>query len=744
MSKQIRFAVCLALAGASSIGEALAQASSVVSPDSNSSLEEVLVTAQRRSESLQDVQTSVVAFGEVFLEERKIVNFEELASLTPSIQYTERVGRPDIFIRGIGSDQPSAAADNSVGAFIDEVYLSRGIEMTMQMFDLERVEIIRGPSSTLYGKNVIGGAVNFVTQKPSQEFDANLRVEAGNYDLLGTTGMVTGPLSERVAARLAFATRSIDGFGYNTLTNHDVGDGRTSAVRGQVLFDLGDVDVLWGGDYSRKRGNGLWSWMDQASARNAPFFNPNPWRHPASERGDHDNPEVLGTSVRVNWKSSRGTLTSITAWRESELDRFTSITGAYVDLQNPPRPDLTPSNPDNLFFNDTRELAEVFSQDVRFASSSFNDRLEWIVGVFAMREDIDKQDNSSFIFTDLRNPVTLVSPFIGGDISIQSNVTDSQSAFAESTWRVSDLWRVTTGLRWSKDSKDFVVTRGGVPSGVYQTPGNVGFTADRKRSWSEWTPRLSIGYEPTSNQNYYLTAARGYKSGAFDGSRDLSPAGATRGVEAETAWNYELGAKTQWFRDRLRLNVAAFFLDYTDLQTLQQLLIDPNLPVQRVLANAGSVEIKGVEAEFEAILLDVLRVQGSYGYVDAEIASTLIINNVDQKGNVARRTPKHKGNLALIYEQPFSFGTVMARVEYSYQDDFFFDNNNAPISRIDAYGLVNANLEWSSNDDGWSVGLWGKNLNDELYPSRVDPIFGSRYVTLGAPRTYGVSLTWRY
>lgn len=714
-------------------------AAQAAASESGGGLKDIVVTAQKKSERLQDVPMSITAFGGDFLADNRIDGISDLATKVPNFRFNQfSVGRVDIFIRGVGSDFSSVGSDNSVGSFINDVYIARSSGVAASLYDLQRVEIIRGPAGTLYGKNTIGGAINFITNRPTQQTDAQVRVDYGNYDFMSGTGFLNGALSDVVSARIAFSAQKRNGYAYNTFTKNDVEDDENYNVRASFALDNGSpIDALLILDYGKRKATGSWRHQDPVTPRNRPFVSPDSRRGASTEDG-RQRAEYGGMMLRANIDTDIGNLTSITAYRYNSYAYRENVSGFYVSLTNPPRPDLPRPNPDLLFINDVTEQSNSFAQEFRLSNSVFDKALDYSVGVYGLLEDAKQFDSTEFIFPDLGN-------FVGGETGDMDQQVKSFSAFAEATYHPAPNVDLTAGIRWSHDAKNFKITKGGIPTTrVYNTPTGAGFTVNPKDSWSAFTPRFALEWRPTSDHTIYAAASRGYKSGAFDGSRATSPQAASRSVDPEFAWNYEIGAKTEWFDHRLRFNIAGFYTDYTDLQTQQLLVIDPNIPPQRILVNAGKVVSKGIEIESSLLIAEPLRLDVNYGYLDSKFDSTLIVNGQDLNGLRTRRSPKHQGNIALNFDHSFSSGAKFgAQASYDFTSSFFFDNNNSPITKVKGYEVVNASADFTLPNGNWTVSIWGKNLTNELYVRHTTAVFGTGYVLYGAPRTYGVALTWR-
>ncbi len=740
-----------------------------VSVFAQSALEEIVVTARKREESLQSTPVSVSAFSGEALARAGVGDFLEIATRVPGFTMNSgNVTEPNIFMRGIGTDIQSAGASSAIGFFMDDVYLSRAQGVNLELFDFERVEVVRGPQGTLYGKNVVGGAVNYVTRKPTEDLRAGIDVTVGNYSTLEARGNVSGALAENLFGGISFSARSRDGFAKNTFTGNDMEDLSSMGVLGQLRWLASEnVEVLLTADYTRRRGGGIWTDMKIPSNHNLPFKNPDPRSGPNNDDGKQDA-DVGGVHLRVNWDTGRGTLSSITAYRDADFDSAGNSAGSYIDFTSLPYfpsgqinigamsdAQIEATN-DDYFYSAKTEKVKTFSQELRY-TSNFEGPFNFMTGVFFMDEKIERNEYQDYFFVLYWND--------GEETGYTEAKTKTYAAFVEGTYNVTDAFSITAGIRYTKDKKDFYAFRdhrfdflGASFEDANGLPVD-SFSASTDQSWSAWTPSVTLGWQATEDAYLYATVSKGFKSGGWNGENATSPQEAIAGYNPEYAWNYEIGTKTEWFDRRLRLNLTGFWAEYKDLQTQQYEIFDPNLPADIIISNAGKARVRGLELEVVAVPVEGLTISGSYSYMNGKITGDLISTRMvydwmcdcstpvdtNLKGNTLRRTPKHSFVVSGFYEAPVS-DTLKAfvRGDYRWTDGYEFDNENNPRTSIGSYGILDAGIGIASADGKWEFSVWGKNLTDKLYESGKTDDIGTVLVSYAPPRTYGATVKWRY
>jgi len=728
------------------------------------SLEEIVVTAQKRAENLQDTPLAITAMSGDMLDQLSINEVNEVAMRTPGFTMTRyNMAQPQLYIRGIGSTDDSAFGDQSVGIFIDEVYIGRAGGSDFDLMDLERIEVLRGPQGTLYGKNVAGGAINIITRKPSEETQVRLRGTYGNLDRYELRGLVNGALSETVNGKLSLSKVERDGHSVSSIDGAKLGDENNFSMRGQLLFTPNeDLEILVTGDYSRDRlaGNSrdcfgdqfiFFPWFVPGTPHGASVCSPDPRVNEKTVNG-FQNRDIWGLSANISYQTAIGELTSISAYRESEFDYQEDFDGSDA----------------NLVINNVDEKAHQFSQEIRLGDVSEDGRLKWVVGLYYFTETVSRLDNNDFSGNDTAvfatpSPVPGLSwgqflPLIGQPgwgqqpfnfFFDQHNVTKSYAAFGQGTYDLTEKFSLTVGARYTHESKDADINAYGFdPTG--------GFLADAydvspNKSWDSFIPKASLDYRITEDVMVYASYSQGFKSGGFNGSA-ASEAAALQGFDPEKAKQWEVGLKSMFLDNRVRLNLTAFHIDYTDLQIFK--LVNGST---LVIENAADARSRGFEAELTAAVTENLTLTANYAYLDTSYKNYITDKGEDYSGNSLTRSPKNSFNIGFSNVTDLAdWGILTVAGNWSYRDEIFFNADNArladgrPWVGDESRSLLDAHVALEFLDSGVEVKVWGKNLTDATY--RVHGIDGSgpfslsqnAAVVYGLPRTYGVTLTWAF
>lgn len=706
-------------------------------------LEEVIVTAQKKEESMQTVAVAVTAFSAETFSNAGMLNVEDLTRLTPgfSISIYNPVS-PQPYIRGIGSNPSDAGSDASIGIFVDEVYAGRAGGYSADMFDIERVEVLRGPQGTLYGRNVPGGAINVISKRPTDEMEGFFELTGGDYDLRAAKGAISGPLFDNVTGRLAFSTRKRDGHIDNVVTGNELGDEDNTSFRGRLDFDPSDTfSVQLIAEYSEDdlRGPAARNYEGISSTLLLESLGLGflaPVEPPTSSAIDtvelavdgFAEREMEGYSMKMEWELGAATLTSITAYRTNDYSFEDDLLGIALPI----------------FLNSAEESSDQISQEFRLSSSS--EALEWTVGLYYLEEDVDRLEFWDLSYFD---PIFGLDQFgltaaIGYD---QKNTTTSYAAFGQLAYSFTDRLDLTLGGRYSQDEKDFSLTTSGVEIGFgFLTPDpETGvaspYSAADDESWSNFSPKVALEYTATDDLFFYGSFARGFKSGGYNGLATDSLQASTP-FDEEQADSYELGMKADFLDNQVRLNAALFYTDYTDMQVF---FTSPS-GLGIVIDNAAEATIQGVELELFVSPIDGLDISATYAYLDTEVDK--FADKPEVAGNQLARSPENTASLSAQYVFPVSDGLeLLMRADYSYQDDMFFSIENSSISASDAYDLVNVRLALQG-ERGWELALWGKNITDEEYRVHgFDASFGSNVAAAtlyGTPAMWGVSASYAF
>lgn len=705
-------------------------------------IDEIIVTAGRRGEqALQNVPIAVTALSEEMLRKSDITEISQIAARTPGFTFQEKIGnQQEIMIRGIGTLRlDGSSADPSVGLFIDEVYVGRRGAATPPAFDLERVEVVRGPQGTLYGKNVVGGAINFVTGQPRYERAGRVSVSYGQIDTFGgqnswgADGYFTGAISENAAGRIAVHTRNNDGYARNIVRNEELDDLVSYAVRGSLLFQPTDsLDIRLIADYARRETNGQSRKpVDDPTVPGVgpvfqfgglrsddPFESESPW-------GQFEDLDVAGLTARFDYGLSDAyTLTYLAALRYGHFKGRYSLPG----ITSPPSFTDAAAGQDEKY--------NGITQDLRLASDSGTTR--WVAGLYYLREETDLIDNNiatSFIFA---GPGSIGDILDGELFYDQRNVTNSAAIYGDLSWDLRDDLTVTVGARYTRDEKDFD-TRSecldfGQPGGILCVAplADEFWDVSTSETWTEFTPKFVLEWRATDDVLLYGSARRGFKGGGWQG-KPTTLAAALLPYDPETAWNIEVGAKTQWFENRLRANVAVFHTDFKDLQVEQ--LDDTGLTL--IIDNAADAKILGAEAELLIVPTDNLEFWFNGSFLDTEYNDFIDSSGADLSGNTMARAPEFMLSAGVSHHVDLVDGLgLQTRLEYNWQDEMEWTVNNDVVE--DAYGLVDARIGITPESGAWEIAAYGRNLTDERYREDIIPFLGDVFSRWGQPRSYGL------
>ena len=765
----LKYGTALALVlGAAGLSSAIAQEDPQSSAAQGPTLDVIQVTAQRRESSIQDSSLAVSAMTGETIEEDRILSFEDLASSMTSLSFTALSPLDQEFnIRGITNTRlDSPSADQSVGIFVDEVYIGRSGLFNSDMYDIDRVEVVRGPQGVLLGRNVVGGAISIYTASPTFEPSGNMTASFGNYSETLVRGYLNGPLTESVAGRLSFQTRNRDGFNTDILHNRDLDDAQSLQARGQLLYAPADRDLKARlvFDYMEDEMSGFHSvaidgpdpatqgpWSAAREAVSAALGRELDIRESLPEhpqyKGDAApspqglNREAWGLALDVDYGiGDIATLTSVTGYRQGQAYNLYDQTGIGPDNGFGVISPLLFSFP----VSETEDITQ-FTQEFRLVSEPGDSRFDWIVGAYYQHDEVEKYDR---FWGEV--PLTAL-PTLSGESHWDNRAeTDSLAVFGQLGFQMTETIRLVGGLRYTRDEKSGVVTGIAVEGGDQFNPDDTvpmsplspsypegsSFTTSYGQSWEELTPQVTAEYAPTEDLFFYATWSRGYKGGGFEDD-PANPVAAMSGYDPETVENIEVGAKIDFFSNRARLNVAAFSMDYQDLQVTQT---DDGC-LCNITDNAADAEITGAELEMTFAVTNRLTVWGGATFLETEYIDFIDGTGVDASGNQLQRTPENQFNVGaeLVLDVGPYVDALSIRANYSHQGEMYWSPEN--VQYEDAYGLLNGRIAFAPESANWSVSLWGRNITDEIYRTNIIAFFGDEVSRLGAPRTYGVEFS---
>ena len=725
------------------------------SATTSSAIEEIVVTAQKKSENLQDVPIAVTALTEDTIEKTRILGLEDVANKTPNFVIGQQSPtQPELTIRGIGSTDREAGSDRSVVVFQDDVYIGRASASTFDLFDLERIEVLRGPQGTLFGRNVSGGAINLISRKPSRERYGKVQVSAGDYGLIEARGLINGALSETTSGKLAASFRSRDGFYDNRLFgDRESNDLESSSLRGQLLFEPDDLTrVFVNLDVSQDEIDGVASKITQGETTDAGFaaalapfgpFIPDPDEFTVANNkfGDIER-DSIALYARVDLERDYGVWTFIPAHRRNQLDERRDIAGiGFTGMGSASR------GFESTAINDETYTSSSF--ELRLASNTEESALDWILGLYYLTEEIERDQ-----IRERQANTAFSRPLFDQDVELTS-----YAIFGEFAWDITEQLTLTMGGRYTRDDKDFDMSVINTLSAAEQAekqaelgratslnPATAEYSADTSDDWSEFTPKVTLEYEASDSVLLYATWSEGFKSGGFVGLA-ANQAQAQRSFAPEFVTNTEVGAKTTFLDNTLQLNFSYFTMDFEDLQLRDRILTIPGDVTSAIvtIANAGEAEIDGFE--FEAVIApsDWFTAFVGYGNLDSEVTRVNPGSNI-VLGSEIPRAADSTLNVATEFNFPIRQGELELRLDYRQTGDFFFDLNEQAAGEEKSYGLLDARLGYSPESGRWDIALWGKNITDEEYRSHVQSIRAGRagIAQIGNPATWGLTLTYEF
>jgi iron complex outermembrane recepter protein len=705
---------------------------------------EIIVTAQRREETLRDVPISITALSGETLAEAGIQDTERLATLTPGL-LVQRSVVGKISIRGVGNENYTISGDPGVAVHSDGIYVARAAAGLFDLYDVSRVEVLRGPQGTLYGRNATGGVINVIPNAPDDDFAARIAAEYGNYDAFRVEGMINAPLSDDVALRVSALRNVRDGFtrntnaaaaarGFDTLDSKDVtafrvqmGSTGSGPFQARFAFEyMNDDSNLPAYKYLNRPGALPTSdFGGGANAFTKPFlrtvnqgFELNLPGTTRSVGGDDDvfKTKQTGLALHMSYDFGGVTLSSISGFRDTKFNWVNDGDGADIFYVNYIQQDAT----------------KQYSQELQLSGGG--DTLEWMVGGYYFRETGDS-------FIALPFPFGANLPFY---ITIDGTAkTSALAAFGELRWNATDRLKVTLGGRYSDEKR----------AAQYRYEINFGAptvaTPNLRAKFNAFTPRLVVNYEASDDINVYASATRGFKSGGFN-LLAIQP-----GFAPEKVWSYEAGLKTRFAGGAGSLNANVFYADYKDIQVGQI------VNLQSVLTNAAAATLKGAEVELAYRTPTGFDAGATLAYLDAKYdqfctgdptqptapisAGCTAANPIDLAGNQFPRAPKWTLSGTLGYTADLGgSGDLGIRLDARYQSRTFFTQFNRPLIAQKGYTVVNGRVTWTSDSEKFSVGAFVNNLFDKTYFTEIleSGAFNPQLVAQGyvaPPRTYGVT-----
>lgn len=681
-------------------------------------LEEIVITARKRAESIQDVPITVNVLSEKTLRERGIDDIELVEEHTPGLTLDVLGGtRARPTIRGIGSDETGPGGDPSTGVFLDEVYLGRSGQQAVDAFDIQRVEVLKGPQGTLFGRNVVGGAVSFITNKPTDELGGRASFTIGEFGTFESDGHINLPASDQLKFRIAYSTKDNTGYGENEFTGSALADTQRRSIRAHALYEPSDsTSFLLTLNYTDDDANGTVGNTHRLNG--VDISGDDPFTNRAEIDGFSER-ELFGITLKSEIELNDSlTFTNVSSYQSIEEGFLDDIDG-FNRIENPEIVNV------DLGFTDD---ATSFSTESRLSGET--GKLNWTAGVYYSEDDVD---GSVILRIDGTGAANVDEAFDTDLFFTATGETESIAIFAEGTYALTDQLNLTAGVRYTEDTKDFTgsfFAAGGAVEVRTESIEDVTF--------DDTTWRLALDYKLTDDILLYANVSTGFKSGAFPLISTVEGQFITP-LEPETATNYEIGVKADFLNGLLRTNLTLFTQDFEDLQ-----IISVSSSGDNDSLNAPEADIDGFEADLTAFLTPNFSIEARYTYLDATYGDFEFAGEVLTDSQVIR-TPENDFSLSARYETGLGNGSLYILPNLSYRSRVFDDVDNNLEELRPNRTIVNLSVGWVNESGGVDLKVFVKNLTDENYFNRVSNIPGTAgQSTSGAPRHVGVQASFNF
>lgn len=756
-------------------------------------LEEVIVTAQKRAEDLQDTAIAITAISGATMDDLNISNSEDYEAIVPSLSVRNSPNR--LFLRGIGRVTNSLGTEPGVAVYLDQIYTSEiGVLNRASSLTTQQLDVLRGPQGTLFGRNATGGAVSVTSKRPTEEFENEVRATAGNYGEFNWGGSSSGPITDDLGYRVYAYGDSHDGYVRNR-GGKDIFDEDHTGFGAQLSWDATDNFNVWL-SWATDRTDDIRSGVNFGGYLITPYqptlTTQDGFLFSEQYQWDRDNPAVRdrykvdqNDELRTKDYNNNKYITHVT-W---DLDAVTVkyIGGYFEGDYSAKNGDLgATSNPDVRVVESAAQNSESYSHELQLLSAG-DGPLQWVTGLYYYHQNVEQpytissleagylqntvpQDdlfNQAAIQANM-NPAAPVQYWQNGDLDV-----DSYAVYADGNYSFDEQWKLTMGIRYSYDEKEgseaqyVVADPYAVPGGDALPPiwAALGFpenccgllitdpaVANRKidDDWDNVSGRLVLDYMYSDEQMMYASISSGYKAGGFRlGSLQENPS-----FDPEEVISYEIGYKGT-YADVLRVNAAAYFYDYSDMQVLVDSLNEVNLPVPEIV-NADESEVKGFEVEATWLATDALTLMANYSYIDGEYTSfCCAVDTIgdpdagekDLSNNPLTQAPRNKVFTNASYSWPTgSMGEFVLSASYSWVDSRQYDVFNTAATQADSYYRVDASLNWFSPSEDIRVILSGKNLTGEetwVSLNRLNK-FGAVSGYANEPLTYSLQVQYSF
>lgn len=718
----------------------LAINAALIASPASAQLEEVIVTAQKRQESMQEVPVAVTAISGDSIAQQNITGLANMSNMLPNVQINQFSNSPDsaVFtIRGIGVNDADPYVGTTVSVVVDGVVVGVNTAALLSLFDIERVEVLRGPQGTLFGANTTGGVINVVTRQPTGEYGGDAQVAVGNYGRIDANVAYNFPITEQLSGKVSLLHTSHDGYFTNLLNGEDLGSQDVTSLRGYLRYERDTYDATLIAEYVRTR-NGAQPNLNISDETQLLYVPGETGLEPRFDRGqsagvpDQNHRDTYSLTLTQNWQGGAADWVSITNYREYDHDLYSDDDATTLQLLQTAR--------QTDHWQASQELRASFdvTPSLRMVAGGF---------LFAQSYELDQQGVLDGFLRGLGQPQT------------QEQDNWSASLFAQAYYSLSDKLTLQVGARVAYEETEATSTTANTfttePGALASfddplIPGSL-IVASGKKDWDNVGFKVGLDYQLDEGTMVYGYYARGFKSGGFTGriaiAQDIGP------FDPEFLDTVEIGIKSEFLDNRLRTNAAVFYNEYDDMQVVQNVTF-PSGANSASIQNAGEANSYGVELEVDAAVTDRLTLSLAIAYLESEYEeydttapdpATGELVTTSFAGNPLMNAPEWSGNASADYALPLAGGTARLFAQITHSSDKISNYTAFPQEQIDDITLVNAKLSWSPASERWTAGVYGRNLADEEYflqKQWFTPSFGIG--SMGAPREVGVDFRFNF
>lgn len=697
-------------------------------------LEEIVVTAQKREENIQDISIAITAFSGDMVETLGFTRPVDVITQVPNMNFQGPfgdVGLPFLNIRGVQLYDFGDANESSVATYLDDVYIGTAAAVTGQIFDVERIEVLRGPQGTLYGRNTTGGVMHFISRQPTDEFEARASFQYGSFDQKIADVSVSGPFSDSMRGRIAARYNKDDGWQDNPTLGDSYALTDAFSIRGILDVDItkdltASINIHYTDSNGKNQQQGFRGANDPVTGARcslqrikrhecgnlAGFVDPDPDpREIFTDETELTNEvEVLGGYLRLNWNLDWAELVSITAY--SEVDKFVRED-----------PDAAPYQLFN-FVEAYSADTEQITQEIRLSGNQ--DRYSWLIG--------------GFFYDDKKFVTSAFEKLFGGTGSYATTEATSWALFGQVNFELIDTVTAVMGIRYTEEDRDLVNLTSLRAPVVGTRMGNPVFSVSDSVSAEKTTGKIGLEWRPIDDLMMYGSVSTGFKSPVYN-TTTISDINRIGPVGEEELTNFEIGMKSTLWSGRARLNMTGFYYDYKGIQIVGNAPDATGAPVS-VFLNIGDADIYGLETELSLAPTDFLDMQIGLGLIDHEISAdpSILVTGMSVDGNKLSNTPGVNLNGLIRYRLPeIAAGNTVLQADFRWQDNVFFGPDNQNLESQESYGILNLRASWESPNGRFKISGFVDNVFDKEYVNHVfaDPGLWVGHLLWGRPRWFG-------